>query len=112
MGRGVGVRPHPSPSPRGRGDLPRAGVGRDDPRSPLPLVEGTGSSWRAPGRAGRGRGSFGRGLRKIGRVGGEGVAIQRVGYIGVGNMGGPIAENVVKGGFDLMVFDLNQGAMD
>lgn len=37
--------------------------------------------------------------------------VTRVGYIGVGGIGGPIAENVVRGGFDLMVYDLRDGAM-
>lgn len=35
----------------------------------------------------------------------------RVGYIGVGNIGRMLAENVVKAGFDLMVFDLQAEAM-
>lgn len=37
--------------------------------------------------------------------------IAKVGYVGVGTMGGPIAVNVVKGGYDLMVFDLDDAAM-
>lgn len=35
-----------------------------------------------------------------------GAAIERVGYLGIGNIGEPIAANVLAGGFDLMVFDL------
>jgi 3-hydroxyisobutyrate dehydrogenase len=38
-------------------------------------------------------------------------AIRRVGYIGIGNIGEPIAANVVAGGFDLMVFDLRTEAL-
>ena len=37
--------------------------------------------------------------------------VTRVGYIGVGGIGGPIAENVVKSGFELMVYDLRDEAM-
>src|SRR5579862_5883911 len=35
----------------------------------------------------------------------------KVGYIGVGQIGGPIAEAVLQAGFDLMVFDLRAEAM-
>ncbi|MBM2811905.1 MAG: 2-hydroxy-3-oxopropionate reductase [Chloroflexi bacterium] len=38
--------------------------------------------------------------------------VKRVGYIGVGGIGGPIAQNVLAGGFELMVYDLRQEAMD
>ena len=38
--------------------------------------------------------------------------VTRVGYIGVGGIGAPIAENVVKGGFELMVYDLREEAME
>jgi len=34
-----------------------------------------------------------------------------VGFIGVGNMGNPMAGNVLKAGFALTVFDMNPGAM-
>lgn len=34
------------------------------------------------------------------------MTIQRVGYIGIGNIGEPIAANVLAAGFDLMIFDL------
>jgi 3-hydroxyisobutyrate dehydrogenase len=34
------------------------------------------------------------------------MTIERVGYIGIGNIGEPIAANVAAAGFDLMVFDL------
>ena len=37
--------------------------------------------------------------------------VSKVGYIGIGNMGKPIATNVVKGGFDLMVCDLREEPM-
>ena len=33
-----------------------------------------------------------------------------VGFIGVGNMGNPMAGNVLKSGFSLTVFDLNPAA--
>ncbi len=33
----------------------------------------------------------------------------KVGFIGLGNMGNPMASNVVKAGFDLTVFDLRPG---
>lgn len=39
------------------------------------------------------------------------AVVTRVGYIGVGGIGGPIAENVVKSGFELMVYDLREEAM-
>lgn len=35
----------------------------------------------------------------------------RTGYIGLGNMGKPIASNVLKAGFDLMVYDIRQEPM-
>ena len=34
-----------------------------------------------------------------------------VGFIGVGNMGNPMAGNVLKAGFPMAVFDLSPGAM-
>lgn len=36
----------------------------------------------------------------------------KVGYIGLGNMGRPIATNVVSAGYDLMVYDLRQQPME
>ncbi|MDP2561259.1 3-hydroxyisobutyrate dehydrogenase [Psychrobium sp. 1_MG-2023] len=36
----------------------------------------------------------------------------KVGFIGLGNMGGPMASNLVKAGHDVKVFDLSQAAMD
>jgi 3-hydroxyisobutyrate dehydrogenase-like beta-hydroxyacid dehydrogenase len=36
----------------------------------------------------------------------------KVGFIGLGNMGNPMAANVLKGGFALTVFDLNARAME
>lgn len=36
---------------------------------------------------------------------------QRVGFVGVGTIGGPMALNVLKGGYPLTVFDLNQARM-
>lgn len=36
----------------------------------------------------------------------------KVGFIGLGNMGNPMAANVMKGGFALSVFDLNARAME
>lgn len=33
------------------------------------------------------------------------VAIKKIGFIGVGNMGNPMAANLLKGGFDVTVFD-------
>ena len=35
-----------------------------------------------------------------------------VGFIGVGNMGNPMAANVLKAGFPMTVFDLNPKAME
>lgn len=37
--------------------------------------------------------------------------ITKVGYIGLGTIGRPIAENVLKAGFDLMVYDLDEAAL-
>jgi 3-hydroxyisobutyrate dehydrogenase len=31
--------------------------------------------------------------------------IRKIGFIGVGNMGNPMAANLLKGGFDITVFD-------
>ena len=36
----------------------------------------------------------------------------RIGFIGVGNMGGPIAAHLISAGHDLLVFDLNDEALD
>ena len=36
---------------------------------------------------------------------------QKVGFVGLGTIGRPMATNVVKKGFALTVFDLNQAAM-
>lgn len=33
------------------------------------------------------------------------MSTQKIGFIGIGNMGGPMAANVAKAGFDLVVFD-------
>jgi 3-hydroxyisobutyrate dehydrogenase-like beta-hydroxyacid dehydrogenase len=35
-----------------------------------------------------------------------------VGFIGLGTMGGPMARNVLKGGHDLVVLDINQAAVE
>jgi 3-hydroxyisobutyrate dehydrogenase len=35
-----------------------------------------------------------------------------VGFVGLGDMGGPMAERIAEGGFDLSVFDLRQEALD
>ncbi len=37
--------------------------------------------------------------------------IKTIAFIGLGNMGGPMAANLVKGGFDVMAFDLSQDAL-
>ncbi len=39
------------------------------------------------------------------------MPVTKVGYIGVGNIGRMLAENVLRAGFDLMVFDLRDEAM-
>mgnify|MGYP003331504142 CR=1 FL=1 len=39
------------------------------------------------------------------------MAIKKVGFVGVGNMGNPMAMNMVKKGFALTVYDLNANAM-
>ena len=36
----------------------------------------------------------------------------RIGFIGVGNMGGPMARNLIKGGHSLKVYDLNEEAVN
>src|SRR5438552_5340625 len=38
--------------------------------------------------------------------------IKRTGYIGIGQIGKAVAENVLAGGFDLMVYDVRQEPMD
>lgn len=35
----------------------------------------------------------------------------KIGFIGLGNMGGPMAQNLLKAGHDLLVFDLSQDAL-
>ena len=35
-----------------------------------------------------------------------------IGFIGLGNMGKPMAQNLIKAGFELIVFDLSEKAMD
>jgi len=35
----------------------------------------------------------------------------RIGFIGLGNMGGPMARNLVKAGHELKVFDLSGSAV-
>jgi 3-hydroxyisobutyrate dehydrogenase len=42
----------------------------------------------------------------------EHLVTDRVGYIGLGNMGGPIAMHVAREGVDLTVFDLSSSAVD
>jgi len=37
---------------------------------------------------------------------------KQIGFIGLGNMGAPMAENLLKAGFSLTVFDLSQKAVD
>ena len=39
------------------------------------------------------------------------MSISRAGYIGLGNMGFPIARNLIKGGLDVMVFDVREEPM-
>lgn len=36
----------------------------------------------------------------------------KIGFIGLGIMGKPMAKNLIKAGYDLIVYDLNAGAMD
>ena len=36
----------------------------------------------------------------------------KIGFIGVGNMGGPMARNLIKAGHDLKVFDLSEEAVN
>jgi 3-hydroxyisobutyrate dehydrogenase len=42
----------------------------------------------------------------------DGGAIKRVGFIGLGNMGGPMCSHLVRAGFDVTAYDLDAGAMD
>ena len=35
-----------------------------------------------------------------------------VGFIGLGNMGGPMAINLVKAGFELVVYDINPARLE
>src|SRR5690349_22406429 len=42
----------------------------------------------------------------------RGAMALSVGFIGVGNMGNPMAENVLKAGFPMLVFDMNPKAME
>ena len=36
----------------------------------------------------------------------------RIGFIGVGNMGGPMARNLIRAGHSLKVYDLNEEALN
>ena len=38
-------------------------------------------------------------------------AVERVGFIGLGNMGGPMCGHLVKAGFDVTAFDLSSDAL-
>jgi 3-hydroxyisobutyrate dehydrogenase-like beta-hydroxyacid dehydrogenase len=38
--------------------------------------------------------------------------VRKVGVIGLGNMGRPIARNILKGGFEVAVYDLNRAAVE
>ncbi len=38
-------------------------------------------------------------------------AIKAIGFIGLGNMGRPMAENLIKKGYDLTIFDLNKDVL-
>jgi 3-hydroxyisobutyrate dehydrogenase len=38
--------------------------------------------------------------------------IRRVGFIGLGNMGGPMCGHLVRAGFEMRAFDLNQAALE
>ena len=40
------------------------------------------------------------------------TAIQKIAFIGLGNLGKPMAENLIKNGFALNVFDLNTAVLD
>lgn len=40
------------------------------------------------------------------------IPLQRVGFIGIGNMGSPMAASIVKAGFDLAVYDVNPEACE
>ena len=40
------------------------------------------------------------------------TAIKKIAFIGLGNMGKPMAENLIKNGFALNVFDLNTAVLD
>jgi 3-hydroxyisobutyrate dehydrogenase len=40
-----------------------------------------------------------------------GAGIKRVGFIGLGNMGGPMCGHLVRAGFDVTAFDLNDAAL-
>jgi len=35
--------------------------------------------------------------------------VERIGFVGLGRMGRPIASNLVRKGFDLIVHDINPG---
>lgn len=41
----------------------------------------------------------------------DSIRDQKVGVIGVGNMGGAVARSMIRGGLDVVVFDLNQDAV-
>ncbi len=70
----------------------------------------------------RGRGSRGTSGLKSARAGHrflaspltslESIIMARIGFVGLGNMGGPMARNLMKGGHALKVFDLSEEAMN
>ncbi len=41
----------------------------------------------------------------------DGDTIKRVGFIGLGNMGGPMCSHLVRAGFDVTAYDLDAGAL-
>src|SRR5579862_484546 len=46
------------------------------------------------------------------RRGGRGGVIERVGFIGLGNMGGPMCGHLVGAGFDVTAYDLDDAALE
>ena len=37
---------------------------------------------------------------------------EKIGFIGLGNMGGPMARRLADAGYDVMAFDINADALD
>src|SRR5262249_6703019 len=86
--------------------LGRAGVQADRAHRGQPRLAPAG----APGRRGRPRGGHGRGRGT--QLAGRECAMTTVAFIGLGIMGGPMAQNLVKAGYDVTGYNRSPAKVD